>query len=409
MVFRWMRALGLLALAPGAALAFETVDRLPFPSGGGFAAWPPEVIRPWTVYAYGGLLHDTNALRRDTGEQSDTVARVGAGGTATGRLIGRQRYLLEGFGEYYDFDRFSEIDHFGYWALGHFLFEVGNDVNGAAGYERRRRHAELGEFRREVRGMVTSERVFVDGGYRFHPNWRIFGVVETNRAERSGAESADVDANGGRVSLTYSTPLGNVIGVEVSETRGESGFFDAATRTRFSDDFDEREVAVVVVYALGMQLRVRGRVGHTEREYDELTDRNFSGTSYRGGVDWLPTTRLRFTFEFLRAPESTVDASASHILRRGESVGVAYAATYKLVFTARFTTERRQYQGTADQLIGGLPLPDDTVRTWAFGAGWEPMRHWQLGAGVDFGERRSNILGRDYDYRQYMINARWTF
>lgn len=408
MLFRWMRALGLLALAPGVALAFDTVDLLPFPSTGAFPAYPGDPVMPWTLFAYGGLLHDTNAFRLETGEQSDTVARVGAGGRATGRLIGRQRYRLEGFGEYYDFDRFSEIDHFGYGALGHFLWEVGNDVNGALGYERRRRHADLGEFRRERRAMVTSEHVLVDGGYRFHPNWRIFGLAEHNSAERSGEDRADFETNRARASLTYSTALGNSIGVEVSGTRGEVSFFDTATAVRFADDFDEREIAAVVVYALGAQLRVRGRVGHTEREYDEFRDRDFSGTTYGGTVAWLPTGRLRFTLEAVRAPEAIVDASATHVLRRGTTLGVAYAATYKLVFTARFINERRQFQGDADAVVLGV-LRDDTLRTWAFGAGWEPVRHWQLGAGVDFGERRSNILGRDYDYRQYMINARWTF
>ena len=406
---RWFRAIASLALAPAAAFAFETVDRLPFPSGGSFSAWPPEEVRPWNVFAYGGVMHDTNALRRDTNEESDMVARVGAGGRATGRLVGRQRYLVEGFGEYYDFDRFSQIDHFGYWALGHFLFEVGNDVNGATGYERRRRHAVLGEFRREERAMVTNERVFVDGGYRFHPDWRIFGVVERNSAERGGAESADVESNRARATLTYSTPLANAIGLEVGRTRGEAGFFDPTIGQRFADDYDEYEIAALVVYALGAQLRLRARIGHTERQYEELRERDFSGTSYRGAVDWFPTTKLRFTLEALRAPESTVDASASHVLRRAETLTAAYAATYKLVFTARFSNERRQYQGTADALVGGLPPPDDTVRTWGFGAGWEPIRHWQLGAGVELGERRSNILGRDFDYTQYMLNARWTF
>ena len=406
---RWLRAVASLALAPAAAFAFETVDLLPFPSRGAFVAWPAEPISPWNVFAYGGVMHDTNALRRDADAQSDTVARVGAGGRATGRLIGRQRYLVEGFGEYHEFDRFSQIDHFGYGALGHFLFEVGNNVNGAAGYERRRRHAELGEFRREDRAMVTSERVFVDGGYRFHPSWRIFGILDHRASDRSGPESADVETNLARASLTYSTPLGNAIAIEASHTRGDGGFFDPVLGQRFPDDFDENEVALVFAYAVGSQLRIRGRVGHTEREYDTFQERNLSATSYRGAVEWLPTTKLLFTLEALRAPESSVDADASHILRRGQTLSIAYAATYKLVFTARFLNERRQYQGTAGSLVGGLPLPDDTLRTWGFGAGWEPRRHWHLGAGVDLGERSSNIIGRDYDYTQYMLNARWTF
>lgn len=405
-----MRAVSLSALlAPAAAPAFETVDALPFPSSGTFPAWPPETIRPWGLFAYGGLMHDTNAFRRETGEQSDTVARVGAGGRATGRLVGRQRFLLEGFGEYYDYDRFNEIDHFGYGALAHLLWEVGNDVNGATGYSRRRRHADLGEFRRERRAMITSERAFLDGGYRFHPDWRIFGAVERTRAARDGEEGADIEIDRARANLIYRTPLGNSIGVEAAASRGDARIVDEATGVAFTDDFDEREISALLGYALGAQLRLVGRVGRTEREYEALPQRNFSGTTYRGLAEWLPTTKLRFGLEAYREPESVVDASASHVLRRGTSFAAAYAATYKLVFTARLINERRQYQGDAAAVVSGLPLRDDTLRIWRFGAGWEPMRHWQLGAGVDWGERRSNLLGREYDYRQYMLNVRWTF
>ncbi|HEV3009449.1 MAG TPA: hypothetical protein VGX52_10480, partial [Burkholderiales bacterium] len=104
MISRWI-GVGLLALAPVATLAFETVDELPFPSLGRFPAWAADPIRPWSVFAYGGLMYDNNAFRRDTGEESDIVARYGAGGSYLARVVGRQRVALDGYGEYYDYDQ----------------------------------------------------------------------------------------------------------------------------------------------------------------------------------------------------------------------------------------------------------------------------------------------------------------
>jgi hypothetical protein len=60
-------------------------------------------------------------------------------------------------------------------------------------------------------------------------------------------------------------------------------------------------------------------------------------------------------------------------------------------------------------VVLALPPRDETVRIWRFAAGWEIQRSWQLGAGVDFGERDSNRVGDDYDYVQVMANLRWTF
>lgn len=408
MSFRWMRmAAILLGLAPAAAAAFETVDEIPFPSLGRFPAWEGDAPRPWNLFGYAGVMYDTNAFRRDTDERGDVVARYGLGGRAEQRVFGRQRLAVEGFGEYYDFNELSEIDHFGYGLRGDWLWEIGNQLNGAAVYSRRRRHADLGEFRTETRSMLTIEQLLFDGGYRFHPDWRLYGAVDQTRSRREDDEAADLDTTTVRGRLTYSTPLGNALGVEARAARGNTQFSDDITGIPVTNDFDEREIAAVLSYALGATLRVSGRLGYTERVYDDIAGRNFNGTTYRGLVDWLPTVRLSLSLEAFRFPQSIPDVSASHALRTGAIFRASYAATYKLVFTMSFSNEHRVAQGSPEAEILGTPVTDETLRVWRFGVGWEPQRHWQLGAGVDVGDRSSNILGRNYEYAQAMLNARW--
>ena len=412
-MIRWTRAAAAVALAlaaPSAALAFETVDSLPFPSTGAFPAWVADPVGPWTIFAYGGLMYDSNAFRAPVNEQGDMVARLGAGGRLIQRVVGRQAILLEGYGEYYDFQDLNEIDHFGYGARGEWLYEIGNNINGAAGYSRVRRHGDLGEFRIERRVMVTTERAFVDGGYRFHPDWRIFGGAEVTRSEDDLGVRPQRNTGSLRSSLTYRTPLGNTLGVEGRVTNGETPVDEIiAGAPSVTDDYEEREVSLVLSYALGAQLRVGGRVGQTEREYEQFPERNFDGTTYRGTIEWLPTQKIIFGFEAYHEPASIIDVASSHVIRTGQSAGVSWAPGFKLVFTARFVNERRENQGDISTVVLDTPPRDETLRVWRFGAGWEPARRWQLGLGLDVGERRSNELGRDYDYLQVMANVRWTY
>jgi hypothetical protein len=289
------------------------------------------------------------------------------------------------------------------------MWELGNQLSGSALYARRHRHADLGDFQVERRAMVTTDQFLLDGGYRFHPDWRIFGAVEQTRSRREVDEASDLDTTTVRGSLTYSTPLGNALGIEARGTRGDARFTDEVSGVSFTNDFDEREIAAILSYALGSQLRVSGRLGHTERKYVDLAGRDFSGTTYRGAVDWLLTSKLIFRLEGYRLPESVPEIDASHVVRQGAVFAASYAATFKLVFTARFVNEHRVAEGSAEALITGAPVTDDTLRFWRFGAGWEPQRHWQLGAGLDLGERRSNLLGREYEYYQVMLNARWVW
>ena len=76
----------------------------------------------------------------------------------------------------------------------------------------------------------------------------------------------------------------------------------------------------------------------------------------------------------------------------------------KLVFTAGFVNDRRFSQTTLDPTA---PDRSETLRRWRLGAGWEPQRHITIGTGVEFGERGSSELGRDYDYQAFMANLRY--
>jgi hypothetical protein len=408
MISRWIRATALLALAPLTAFAFETVDLLRYPSSGAFPAWSADPARPWNVFAYGGLMYDSNPFRVPEGERSDMVGRFGAGGRMVTRVIGRQRVLLEGFGEYYDYQDFDEIDHFAYGARGEWLWEVGNDVNGVAGYSLNKYHADLGELRTLRRTMITTERWVVDGGYRFAANWRVFLGANGTHEEREHDDISGIHTNNAIGTLTYSTPLGNTVGLAVRGTQGDARVTETGGIASTAD-YDESEIALVVGYALGAQLRLTGRLGQTERTYDTLVGQDFDGTTYRGLVEWLPATKLTLSFEAFKILQSTLAVDATHVVREGASAGVAWAPTFKLVFSAQFVNENRTYQGDPGSALLGLPQRDDTLRFWRFAAGWEPLRHWQVGAGVDWGERDSNRLGQDYDYTQVMLNLRWTY
>src|ERR1700741_3171990 len=84
-----------LLLAPSLALAFETVDTMPWSEGGRFPAYAPDAIPPREVFLEGGYMYDTNILRRSGSVQDESVWRVGGGGRAEQRIYGRQSLRLD--------------------------------------------------------------------------------------------------------------------------------------------------------------------------------------------------------------------------------------------------------------------------------------------------------------------------
>jgi hypothetical protein len=411
MISRWIRAAALpaaLALGPATTLAFETVDTLRWPSAGMFPPYPGDPIAPWGLFAYGGTMYDSNVVRRATGETADWISRVGIGGRYTARVYGRQSIALDGYGEYRTYDELSQFNHFAYGLRGQWLWELGNQLAGTASVSRTQRIGDLAETR--TKEIIIADRFDLTAGYRFHPNWRLTGGMGGSHVEN---DSRDVDTTttfGMRGGIAYVSALGNSVGIELRHVEGQAPIEDLPGFGTFpGNEYEEDEVAFTLTYALGVTLRLRGRLGYTERTYSEFPASNFSGTTGRGTVEWQLGAKTLLTFDAYRVPDSVIDVDALYVDLRGFGMGIHWAPTYKVVLSARGLSERRVYRGDALAGSTGLPPRDETTRVIRFGVGWEPERRWQLSTGVDFGTRTSNLLGRDYDYTAFMANLRWTY
>jgi hypothetical protein len=401
---------GLLAALPMSGFAFEALDAMAAPTTGRFPAYPPdEAAGPTEVFVQAGVMRDSNLLRLQSDRQSDWVTRYGAGLRHEGRVIGRQSILVEARADHYAFDRFSALDHTAYGLLGEWRWELGNELSGTAGYRRREILAPLGEIQAARKDLVTTEDVFATGGYRFAANWRArLGADRTTTKHTGGGTPAGVNTVTG--GIDYFTPLGNALGVEYRRTQGAVILFDAAGFIIFNSDYSEREVAVVGTYVTGTTIRTTGRFGRTHRETELLPGHDFNGNTGRLSLDWLATNKTIFGFTWWREARAVVDLAANFVLSRGVAFGPRWAPTAKLNFAAAIIRDRRNYLG--DPLIvttPGLPQRDEVLRTVRLAADWEVVRHAEIGAAIDYGERDSNILGRSYRYNAVMLNAKMRF
>ncbi|TAK83398.1 MAG: hypothetical protein EPO20_17250 [Betaproteobacteria bacterium] len=398
-----------LLLAPAVALAFETVDSLPWPSAGVFPAYPRDETRPTDFWIQGGMMRDDNILRRESARQGDTVTRAGAGFRHDQRIVGRQRLVVEARGDAYSYDRFSDLDHFAYSALGDWRWELGNDLAGSVVLARDKRLVDIAETQAAVKDMVTTTRFAATGGYLVTPSFRVRAGYAHGIADRERLAAAETRSDGVTVGADYVSPLRNTLGVEYRRAKGDAPVPElvAPAGTFVNNDYDEREVALVASYAPGPQLRADGRVGRTKRTYSEIPGRDFDQGTGRARIEWLPGNKTILGFEAYKEPRSIIDVAASHVVVKGVAFGPSWAATEKLVFSARLIRERRTFEGDPAISVAGAPLRDELVHTLRFGVGWEPLRHWQASFAADRGTRDSNFAGRDYKYSALTANLAW--
>jgi len=412
---RCMRTAGLLALlalGPSTSLAFESVDTMLWPSSGAFPAYPGPELRPWSLRAYAGMMYDDNVARLDTdifGNRSDVISRLGIGGSYAARVYGRQAVLLDAYGEYRDYDKFNNLDHFAYGTRADWLWQLGNQLDGTLGWRRTQRLSDLGEVVLPRKNMITEDRFDALGAYHFAPDWRLTGGMGWVHVETDGRPGEPTNAWASRGGIEHVSGLGNAIGLEVRYGEGDAGVDDPLIGAFPANRYKQRDVAGTLAYGLTPDLRIRGRLGYTTRTYSDLPANDFEGVTGRGAIEWRPGAKTLLVLEAFRQVDPIIDADALHVDRRGAIVGLTWAPTIKLVFGTRLTHERRIYEGTPGQVLLGGPLRDETLRFVSFTAGWEPERFWQVSGAIDIGHRESNIFGRDYDYTAYTLNVKYEF
>jgi exopolysaccharide biosynthesis operon protein EpsL len=414
----FIAALLALVAAPARAQHFDTVDTTPWPYTGRFPAYPAEPLRPTDFWVQGGALWDNNIFRlsKDAntasilgsgGSKSDEVLRLGGGVRTEQRVFSRQRVRLEARAEAYKFAQNSELDHLAYGLRGEWLWELTNDLSGTIGYERRKRLVDLAQIQRPVKDLITEQHAFATGAYMVGPSVRLRGALDDARGEHSDAafNAAQVHIQTATGGIDYVTSLGNAFGVEYRHSIGNTPIQTVIGGVPVDNEFTEREVAAVATLVAGSQLRGTVRLGHTEREHKQFPERNFSGPTGRAELDWTPLQKTGFTFAAYREPRIIVDIASSYVIVTGFSFGPRWAPTEKLVFHALLLREHQDFAGDPSTVILGAPQRDEVVRAVRLGAGWEPIRFLELSAGIEHGDRTSNVFLRDYKYTALMVNA----
>jgi hypothetical protein len=407
---RTLAGLSLLVFS-SSALAFDAVDRIPYPSLGDFPAYPPAERGPGTLYGQFGVEHDDNVLRETTGEDSETIWRVGVGASYEARVYGRQRVLLEARGDGYKYHEFGELDNFAYGVLAEWRWELGNRLSGTLGFGRRQYQADISELQAAIKDEITENHVYGTAALPFASRFRARAGFDVVDGDRPSARDAEIKTNALTAGLDYVSPLGNTLGIEVRRSDGDAGVPEELDPLGIlvDNDFEESEVALVASYNPGPSLRVSARLGYTERTYSEISDRDFADNTGRATVAWRPGNKTLLVLRIYREPRSIIDVAASHVLVEGVSFGPSWAPTAKLVFSASFINEQREYSGDPAAALELEPLRDETVRGVVLGAGWEVTRRHHVGLAWERGERTSNVLGRDYDYNTLMLNLRYVF
>lgn len=375
---------------------------------------------PFKFFVGHSVAHDDNLFRLSDGdtleaqigtpERSDIV-RSTVAGFAFDRLYSRQRISAAAALTRNRFDRFSFLDHDASSANGSWQWEMGRHWNGMAVAERAKKLTDFVDFREPVKNINTYQRSFLDGYYRFHPDWSVGIGGGKIRSTNSAAvrRTSDYTVKVFEVGMRYSPRSGNEVAATIRRSAGDYPTRQVVAASTIDNSFDQTSAEVTGAWQITGASRLGGVVGYTFRQHDEVRQRDFRGIIGRATYNWKIDGKTSVNLTARREIDAQEDVNQNYILTNGISVSPTWMATAKLTFDGKLDYRRRDYKGEPGFFVTGLPQRKDRIRTASAGATYQPVQALELGLTYQFERRTSNTPGIPYRDRLVAASVQFAF
>lgn len=206
--------------------------------------------------------------------------------------------------------------------------------------------------------------------------------------------------------LRYVTPLGNSITLMRRTANGD--YLDQSATATTGTSFKETESSLQAIWNASEKSQFQGRVGRIERNNDQLSQRDFSGTSVDAGYTWRPTSILSFNVTAGRRNSPLNDPSFSYSRDDTYTFTPAWRVTEKVSTHLTLARAESQYRGSGPVVPTG-PGREDTTNSAEIGLDWEAMRSLTVNTSLQRARRTSNQPLVEYDDNIARVGVMWMF
>lgn len=394
----WRRGWGALALAAGLAV----------PSSNAFALLGDRL----ELFAAETFTYDSNLLR--ISKSANAFGTIGSSNLSDIYLttsagfnlnvpVGRQLFVGGYALNRIDYSRFSDLSYTGREGRGIWFWQLGNALSGQVGFTDTTSQATFVNFTARIKDKVTTQTLFANGAYLVNPYWQLRGAVDGLHQDHSEVARLDQNINvtGTEGGLNFISRRGNTIGLLL---RSEDGRYPNRQIGVFDNAYTQRTASIVLDWAITPASRVSGRVGHTRRDFDTLSNRDFSGVVGRAVYDWTPGGRFSLSAIAQRDISVYEDIRTSFVLVKGVALRPAYRVDDKLSLGGVADYAIRDYLGDPTGATR-----EDKVKTLGVTATWLPTRSTSVITSLTRETRSSSLQFSDYEAWVLFVRGRISF
>ncbi|WP_338844585.1 XrtB/PEP-CTERM-associated polysaccharide biosynthesis outer membrane protein EpsL [Massilia sp. W12] len=290
-------------------------------------------------------------------------------------------------------------------------WQLGNHIAGNLGVSNSKTMSPFDVYEGRVlvslRNLRQQNNRFVDGGWRFHPSFRLRGTL--GRLDLSN--ELDTVKMFDRKQITREAWLdwlpasGSSLSLMVRRT-GE-GFPLFKDSERSADKFDRStdEIKLKLHWAYSAKTELQLLTGYVRRKYQFQPERDYSGLNWHLNGNWRASAKLEFGAQLWRALDGVDKESTSLSLSNGLRIIPVWNISSKLRLDGRLNLERR----TAVPMPGMNVNLVEKVYNATLGLTWVPLPKLQVSANVGRDQLDSNLEYRSYHNNRIGLNAHYEY
>lgn len=358
---------------------------------------------------------DSNVFR-----MSDATAQRSLGTTSlSDRILTHQvgvtldlPYSLQRFQATYQhfwtrYHKFDQLDFDGDIFHAGWLWAITREFTGEVAYRQYEGLASFATFRGTERDVVTTRQANANGSWLMTPRWLAYGGIVATERKHELAERRihDIEAVSTEARLQYLTPKENRIGGSLRYERGKAPESRIFQGIAFDNGYEQVGVGVVARWDITAHSRLDGRVDYVKREYDQFSQRDYSGPAWGVTWTWTPTAKFSMPTTIRRDIAPLDDVQTSFVMVTGIGAKPRWQMTEKFALVGSIDYGRWKYRG--DPVIGGDF--EHRVRSGLVGFVWTPAQRIAVTGSLQREIRKSDLPDGDYKATVATIDARIGF
>jgi exopolysaccharide biosynthesis operon protein EpsL len=378
---------------------------------GGAAHAADDALRPFVALGY---TYDDNLFRvADNNPGYDHTrgdrSRQLQAGLDFSHTYGRQGVTLQAKVSKVSFDHFTQLDYNSKDLLASLAWQLGNHVNGNAGISYDQVLAPYTDIVTRERNLRVQKHAFVDGGWTFHPSWRVRASVTHDRYTYDLVSQRYNDRNDDalELGLDYLAATGSLVGVQADKIKRRYDQLRTVGLQAVDAGDDQKDVKLRVLWRATPVSSLQFLGGWAKRTHAYFSERDSSGVNAKLSGNTLLGGSVSLNGAVWRQYDGVESSLASYSLNTGASLGAKWAVTSQLTASADTRVIRRAFDGL---LVAASALDvRDTSHTSSLGLDYSPSRRVLLNASLYRESRRglaTQLFGNgDYHAQGVSVNV----